>query len=235
MLERVLEQEIMDSAQDAHEYATFDNGAVNEEFVSRVLELAPKTGTVLDIGTGPGDIAILLAQRAPGLSIVAIDLGEHMLAMARENVAHSGLKDRVVIRRADAKATGFAAGSFDMIICNSLVHHIPEPALLLREIRRLARPGAGLFIKDLHRPDSLEELRQLVDRYAAGCTEYQRKSFYDSLHSGLTVAEVQAICERIGWSGIEVRRCSDRHWCIERRATEAARAAKTEGTWSDHR
>lgn len=219
MLERILEPEIMDSEQDAHEYAAFDNTSVNEEFVTRALELAPHSGYVLDVGTGPGDITVQLARRAPALRFLAIDLGEHMLDLARSNVARANLSDRVEIARVDAKATGRPAESFDFIVCNSLVHHIPEPEELFRELRRLARPGAGLFIKDLHRPASARELAELVDKYADGCTPYQTQTFLDSLHAALTVDEVTAMLHRIGWHELQARRCSDRHWCIEQAAT----------------
>jgi len=217
MLERILEPEVMDSQQDADEYASFDNSGVNEEFVARALELAPPTGRVLDIGTGPADIAILLARRAPGLKIVAIDLGQHMLAMARENVRRAGLGERVEILEADAKATGLPALSFDMVVSNSLVHHIPEPAALFREVARVAAPRAALFIKDLHRPETEAELNQLVNTHASGCTDYQRKAFRDSLHAGLTAPEVQRMCAALGWTGVKIVRASDRHWCLERR------------------
>ena len=219
MLERVLEQEVMDSEIDASEYAAFDNRTVNAEFVARALELAPASGLVLDVGTGPGDIPILLAERAPRLRIVAIDLAEHMLALARANVAKAGLTDRIEIECRDVKATGFSEGRFDLVICNSLVHHIPDPEQLFRELRRVARPGAGLFIKDLHRPASTSELRALVDKYAAGCTPYQTQTFLDSLHAALTVDEVTAMLRGLGWDDVQARRCSDRHWCIERRAS----------------
>jgi ubiquinone/menaquinone biosynthesis C-methylase UbiE len=209
----------MDSELDAHEYATFDNSVVNDEFVTRALELAPPGGHVLDVGTGPGDIAVLFATRAPALRFLAIDLGEHMLGLARRNVAGARLADRVEIARLDAKATGRPAGSFDMVISNSLVHHIPDPEQLFRELRRVARPGAGLFIKDLHRPASTSELRALVDKYAAGCTPYQTQTFLDSLHAALTVDEVTAMLRGLGWDDVQARRCSDRHWCIERRAS----------------
>jgi ubiquinone/menaquinone biosynthesis C-methylase UbiE len=106
-----------------------------------------------------------------------------------------------------------------MVVCNSLVHHIPDPEQLFRELKRILRPQAAVFIKDLHRPASKLELEQLVDTYARGSTAYQRQSFFDSIHAGLTVPEIQAICERIDWPDVEVRRCSDRHWCVERRAS----------------
>ncbi len=222
MLERVLEPEVMDSQEDADEYAAFDNTAVNEEFVARALELAPARGAVLDVGTGPGDIAVLLAQRAPSLRILAIDLGEHMLKMARANVLRAGLSQRVEVARIDAKSSGLPPASFDMILSNSLVHHIPEPGELFAELGRLARDGAALFIKDLHRPASEAELTALVERYAEGCSGYQRRIFADSLRAALTVDEVKAICAKVELSGVEVRRTSDRHWCVERRARHTA-------------
>jgi ubiquinone/menaquinone biosynthesis C-methylase UbiE len=229
MLDRVLEPEVMDSRQDADEYASFDNTAVNEEFVARALELAPAQGYVLDIGTGPADIAILLAQRAPGLRILAIDLGEHMLAAALENVRGARLTDRIEILRADAKATGLPALTFDMVISNSLVHHIPEPGQLFEEVARVARPGAALFIKDLHRPETQPELLRLVDVYAAGCTPYQRRTFRESLHAALTLAEVSSMCAQLGLPGAELRRSSDRHWCLERRSAAHVGAARNAG------
>lgn len=217
MLQRVLEEEVMDTLEDAEEYAAIDNQSVNDEFVRQALELAPPRGRVLDIGTGPGDIAVLLAQRAPGLEVLAIDLGEHMLKRARANVERAGLGGRVTIAAADAKETGLPTGQFPMIVSNSLVHHIPEPEQLFLEIKRLAAEGGGLFIKDLHRPDSSSQHRHLVETYAADCTPYQRRAFSDSLLAGLTVEEVQAICRQVELWGVEIRRCSDRHWCLERR------------------
>src|SRR5690606_23434084 len=125
--------------------------------------------------------------RAPGLRILGIDLGEHMLRAAADNVKAAGLGDRVRIQRADAKATGLPDATFDMVISNSLVHHIPEPIRLFFEIERVAKPGAALFIKDLHRPSSTAEHALLVEQYAADCTPYQRRGFSESLHAGLTV------------------------------------------------
>lgn len=208
----------MDSAEDAAEYAAIDNSFVNQQFVDEVLRLAPRAGRVLDIGAGPGDIAIAIAKRAPGLTVTAIDLGEHMLEHARRNVASAGLGDRVKILQADAKQTGFDTGSFDVIVSNSLVHHIPEPLEFFREVQRLARPGAALYVKDLHRPETAAELQGLVTTYARGCSPYQRRLFGDSLNASLTTTEVLSICRRLELLDVRVRRCSDRHWCLERPA-----------------
>jgi ubiquinone/menaquinone biosynthesis C-methylase UbiE len=232
MLERVLEPEVMDSAEDAAAYDAIDNAAINEEFVAHALRLAPTAGAVLDAGAGPGDIAILLARRGPGLRVLAIDLGEHMLTLARRRVVRAGLAGRVEIVRADAKATGLP-GAFDMIVSNSLVHHIPEPPLFFAEMQRVARAGAALLVKDLHRPCSEAEHRHLVETYAAECTPEQRRLFADSLRAALTAEEVAEICARVGLTDVTVRRTSDRHWCVERQARSPRGPRRRRGCSAD--
>jgi ubiquinone/menaquinone biosynthesis C-methylase UbiE len=216
MLERVLEPEVMDTEEDAREYAAIDNASVNEEFAARAVELAPGRGALLDVGTGPGHIAVLIAQKAPGLRVVAIDLADSMLVLARETVRQAGLEGRVRVCRADAKCTDYANEEFDMVVSNSVVHHIPHPGTFFAEIGRLGRPGGGLFVKDLHRPASEEEHRALVERYASDCTPHQRKLFADSLRAALTCEEVEAMCREAGLTGVSIGRTSDRHWCLER-------------------
>jgi ubiquinone/menaquinone biosynthesis C-methylase UbiE len=224
MLERVLEPEVMESAEDAAAYDAIDNTSINEEFVAHALRLAPTAGSVLDAGAGPGDIAIRLARRRPELRVIAIDLAEPMLALARRRVLRAGLAGRVELVRADAKATGWPDGGFDMIVSNSLVHHIPEPRVFFAEMKRVARPDAALLIKDLHRPRTEAELRRIVETYAVACTPEQRHLFADSLRAAITAEEVIEICAQLDFTDITVRRTSDRHWCVERRAPETGDA-----------
>lgn len=216
MLDRVLEPEVMDTARDALEYEAIDNTAVNREFAEQALGLCPSVGHVLDAGTGPGDIAIIMAGRAPGLRITAIDLADHMLAIARKKVERASLGGRITVSRIDAKATGYPDATFDAVVSNSLVHHIPEPLLFFREVARVARTSASIFIKDLLRPESKDDLDALVERHTRGQSDYQRRLFSDSLNAALRLDEVQALCDEAGLGGLLVRQCSDRHWAIER-------------------
>lgn len=213
MLERVLEPEIMDSAEDAAEYAAIDHSAVNDEFVRYLTrELGFNGGRLIDLGTGPADIAIAIARQVPAARVTAVDLGSHMLTLARQKVAAAPERERIELVEADANATGFPAQSFDFVVCNSLVHHIPEPLLLFREIARLARPGAGIFLKDLKRPASRAELEHLVATYAAHDTPYQRQLFHNSLHAALRPDEIVALARAAGLTDVQVTVPSDRHW-----------------------
>lgn len=215
MLQRTLEPEVMDTEQDAAEYAAIGNGAVNELFVTHALSLAPRQGRALDLGTGPGDIAILLAERS-ALEVVGLDLAESMLALARARAQRSSAAGRLSFVRDDGKGSQFLPGSFELVISNSVAHHVPEPVDLFREVGRLARPGAALLLKDLLRPASEAELTALVERYAADDTPYQRELFRCSLHAALTLTEVQRCCREAGLHDVAVAQVSDRHWVVER-------------------
>lgn len=215
MLRRILEPETMDTAEDADEYEAMDHRSVNDAFAAAVVGLPP-VGSLLDVGTGPGHIPLLLAERIPGLRIVAIDLGTHMLERARRHVARRGLAERVEVLSRDAKDTGFPEGSFDAVVSNSLIHHIPEPLKVLREIARIAKPGAALFIRDLRRPATTAELDALVALHAANCTPYQRRLFRDSLQAALRKEEVEQLCREARLVDVATEASSDRHWEIRR-------------------
>lgn len=222
MLPRTLEPEVMDTAEDAAEYADISNGSVNDAFASEALALAPTAGRLLDLGTGPGDIAIRIAERS-ALDVVAVDLADHMLAIARRAAEASPAAARLTWVRADVKDSGFAAGSFDAVVSNSVSHHIPDPTELFAEIVRVARPGASIFVKDLLRPASAEDLEALVARYAADDTPYQRTLFQQSLHAALTLDEVRACCRTAGLEGVTIEQVSDRHWVVARPAWTPSR------------
>lgn len=218
MLDRVLEPEVMDTRADAAEYAAIDNRAINALFVEEALALGVRAGRAIDLGTGPGDIALALAQAAPELAITAVDLAEHMLALGRARSAALDLAPRIRFVNGDAKATGFPASSFDLVVCNSVSHHIPRPLELFREIRRIVRPGGAILLKDLHRPAARDELDALVALHAGECTDYQRRQFGESLHASLTAGEAAALLIEAGFAAPEVERTSDRHWVFRQRA-----------------
>ncbi len=69
---------------------------------------------VLDVGTGSGAIALALADEVPDARVVAIDLSEDALALARENPARADVDGRVELRRGDLLAG--VAGPFDLIV-----------------------------------------------------------------------------------------------------------------------
>ncbi len=103
--------------------------------------LPPGELRILDVGTGTGYFAILLARA--GHRLTGIDLTPAMLDQARETAARSGLD--IDFRRMDAQATDFPGGSFDAIVTRNLTWTLPEPEKAYREWHRLLKPGGRLL------------------------------------------------------------------------------------------
>ncbi len=212
MLKRVLEPEVMDCPEEAREYDEMDHEAVNRQFVDDLLAGGEVRGDLLDLGTGTALIPIELCQRVEECRIMAVDLSTEMLDLARYRLEIAGVTHRIQLEHIDGKATPFPDAMFDLVISNSIVHHIPEPKLLLREAVRVTKPGGRLFFRDLFRPDSEDELRRLVETHVADQSATQQKLFADSLRAALTVEEVQDIVASLGFARETVRQTSDRHW-----------------------
>ena len=215
-MNRIVEQEVMDTAEAAEAYDAMEHGEVDNAFVERVLALGAKSGHFLDVGTGPAQIPILLAQRCPEIRITAIDLSKEMLKIAKRHVAAAALTSRITLEQVDAKALPYPDNTFDGIISNSIVHHIHDSLRALQEMSRVVKPGGLVLIRDLVRPETPEAAQAFVDTYAAEDTPYQQKLYYDSFLAAFTIAEVNEMLAQMDLSGAIVVQSSDRHWSVER-------------------
>ncbi len=215
-MKRILEPEVMDTCEEAEAYDAMDHTAVNIAFVERVVELGARQGHFLDLGTGPAQIPILLAQRCPKIRITGIDLSVNMLTLGEQHVAEAGLADRIALEYVDAKDLPYPDQSFDGVISNSIIHHLPDPLTAFREISRVVRPDGLILIRDLMRPDTPQAAQALVDCYAADDTPYQKKLFYDSFLAALTIPEIEVMLAQTGLTDAIVVQSSDRHWSVER-------------------
>ena len=217
VLTRVLEPEVMDRPEEARDYDAMDFAEVNGRFVADFpLSVGRETaeGEVLDIGTGPGRIPILLCRADRRFRVLGIDLAGPMLDLARRNVADAELADLIRFARGDAKALPFPDGRFEAVMANTIVHHIPEPTAALREMVRLLAPGGTLFVRDLVRPDDEAAVAALVDRHAGAEPGPAQALFRDSLRAALTLDEVHAIVGPLGVEPGRVAMTSDRHWTL---------------------
>ena len=96
---------------------------------------------VLEIGTGPGFFAILLAEL--GYDVTAIDLTPAMLAEAKKNAG--ALADKITFLEMNAEALSFPDQSFDVILSRNLTWNLPHPETAYAEWKRVLRPG-GLLL-----------------------------------------------------------------------------------------
>jgi ubiquinone/menaquinone biosynthesis C-methylase UbiE len=211
-LPRVLEPEYMDTPDDARDYDSMDHSTVNRLFVEDLLAVCPSPGLVLDLGTGTALIPIELCRRELHCQILAVDAAQEMLVLGQQNIAAAGLSDRIQLLQGDAKQLVLASATFDTVMSNSILHHIPEPGDVLAEAVRTTRVGGRLFFRDLLRPHDLVSLERLVETYASGANAHQRSLFSASLHAAFTLEEIQSLVAKLGFSRHTVKATSDRYW-----------------------
>jgi SAM-dependent methyltransferase len=114
-----------------------------------VAEAAPARARVLDVGCGPGRLAIQLA-REHGLAVVGIDLDPAMIERARANarqVDNERMRPTFVV--GDVAAMPFLDGSFDVVVSTMSMHHWDDPSAGGHEIDRVLRPDGRALIWEL--------------------------------------------------------------------------------------
>lgn len=230
---RVLEPEVMDDPAEARAYDAMDHREANGAFVDRLAAVWPgfQSGAggeagggaggdvtdVLDLGCGPGDIPLTIRRRWPGARVTGVDLAATMLAIARAKLAAESpqVQAGVVFTLADVKALPMSDASFDLVVSNTILHHIPKPIMILQQAARVTRPGGAVVIRDLFRPPDEAVVDSLVDQHAAQATPEQRLMFRNSLIAALTPAELADLAAAAGMPGAAVTVDTDRHMTLQ--------------------
>ncbi|NJK69261.1 MAG: class I SAM-dependent methyltransferase [Microcoleus sp. CSU_2_2] len=215
-MERVLEPEVMDSWEEAIEYDSMDFTEVNAAFAHSAAALGPVFGNVLDAGTGTARIPIALCQLRPEWKLTCIDLSANMLKVGAENVEKAGVRSQISLELIDAKAMPYPDNYFDMVISNSIIHHLPDPLPFLKEVKRVLKPQGAIFLRDLLRSETADMRDNLVEMYAGDCNAHQQQLFSDSLQAAFTLHEVEMMVKNAGLDGLRIYESSERHWTAER-------------------
>jgi ubiquinone/menaquinone biosynthesis C-methylase UbiE len=180
---RVPEPELMDTVEQARAYADADFAEPHEAFVVRFGERFQefRSGRVLDLGCGTADVTLRFARAYPHVRVHGVDGASAMLDEGRTLVRNANVGDRVLLELVRLPSRVLAAGSYDAVISNSLLHHLADARVLWATIASAARPGAPVFVMDLCRPASTDAAHDLVDTYAAGESPVLRDDFFRSL------------------------------------------------------
>ena len=100
---------------------------------------------VLDVGCGTGATLEAIVRAHPEVHAWGIDLSAEMIAKARERLAGADGRPagQVELRVADAEHVPLADDAVDLVVCVDSLHHYPDPAAALREMRRVTAPAAA--------------------------------------------------------------------------------------------
>lgn len=181
--------------------------ALDNKFVGQVLQLLPRGGAgnifLLDVGCGPGNIALKLAQRSPQLTIVGLDRSRNMVRAASQAAAEAGVEGQVFFQQASADEIPCPRGQFDVVLSNSVLHHLADPAKALMEMLRVAKPDGAIVVRDLRRPSRLAYSWH-VRWYGRHYSGMMKRLFEDSVRAAYTPEELAGLLGRSGMSKARV-------------------------------
>jgi ubiquinone/menaquinone biosynthesis C-methylase UbiE len=126
-----------------------------DEIARSIAAEAPDGGTLVDLGSGTGEVLMRVSALAPTLHLTGVDIDEEMVARANRKAMRSFPQDSV--RRpqfvvADAAALPFPDGSVDLVVSSYAVHHLPDRHAARSEIMRVLKPGGRAIIWDIASP-----------------------------------------------------------------------------------
>jgi len=171
---------------------------LDRRFVRELLAPHPAR-RVLDVGCGPAQILDDYRRAVPGQAFAAgVDLSLPMLRQARRR----GFT-RVVA--ASATHLPFPGGAFDLVLSNSLLHHLSDPVPALAEMSRCVAPGGRLVLRDLRRPPSplLPGHLAWLGRHYSG---RMKELFEASVLAAYTPEEARRLCAAAPLPRARVRR-----------------------------
>lgn len=220
-LPRVPEPEVMGEADEVDAYASAAAQAyldrIDNTFVEQALRLGVTRGRALDVGTGPGQIPLKIAQRLPQLEFVGVDRSEAMLAEGRRQTERLGLSARVRFQAGDGNRLESPDQAFDLVLCNSVLHHLAQPLRVLNEIARVAKPAGAILVRDLRRPSRLAcplHLRWYGRHYAGK----MRELYEASVRAAYTFDELSELARGSKLAGARPFRFGRTHIGLERPA-----------------
>lgn len=221
-MNRICEPELMETVEQARAYAAANFEAPHSRLVELFRERfpdAPSRAHVLDLGCGPGDVALRFAAAYPEWQIDGVDGSRAMLAAAEIcHRRHPGARARVRLIHGLLPNCELPRTQYEIILSNSLLHHLHNPEVLWKSVRKWAAPRAWIFIADLRRPPDMAEARRLTERYTEGEPNVLRHDFFHSLLAAFEPDEIRAQLAQAGLTQLTVETPSDRHVVVWGRA-----------------
>ena len=214
-MNRIPEPELMEDPEQACAYANADFSEPHSNFIKLFRESFPGhaiAGNAIDLGCGPGDVAIRFARAFPDCEVHGVDGSPAMLEAGKTLLERAPeIRQRVQLIAGMLPEAAMPLAQYEIVISNSLLHQLHEPQTLWKSVLKYAAPGAAVFIMDLRRPPTIGEAKRLRDTYAGNEPALLQRDYYNSLLAAFEPGEIteQLIAANLGQ--LVVRPIGDRH------------------------
>ena len=125
-----------------------------DEIAAAIAAEAPDGASIVDLGSGTGEVLVRLAKLAPSLDLTGVDVDPEMVVRAQAKavgaIPAGGRRPAFLV--ADAGALPFPDASVDLLVSSYAVHHLPDRHAARAEILRVLKPGGRAIIWDVMSP-----------------------------------------------------------------------------------
>lgn len=188
-----------------------EDGILAHTYVYHAIQASaviPPGGTVVDLGCGPANQLVQVARLNPDARFIGVDASASMLALAADTLARCGVRN-VELRQARMEAlAGIVDASADAVISTMSLHHLADTAALaatLGEVRRVLKPGGGVYLVDFGRLRREAGQRFFATERAAVQPELFTTDYYNSLRAAFSLTELRTAAAVLG-DAVRLRR-----------------------------
>ncbi len=176
---------------------------LEERFVERALGLGVSSGMVLDLGSPLGLVAMKMLWKREDLLAMGVYRTRAMADRARDTAIEWGLGDRMFFQVGEPFRFRFKDGYFDVVVSDGVLHQWSDPAPVVAEVARIAKPGGAVLIRDLVRPNRFR-IGSHIRRHGGRYPERLRDVHARSVRSAFTPGEFLELSRTLGSDRVRV-------------------------------
>lgn len=166
---------------------------ITVELVREALAQRGQGAEILDIGCGQGHITERIRQAVSGAKVTGLDYSVSAIQYAHEHFPE------IDFSVGDAYECPYKQGLFDVVVCNNLWEHVPDPLFLLSRIKRSVKPGGHLIISTPSRYRLGNLLRVMMGKTVLFMSQHH-----------VTEYSVGQVKEQLAYGGFEVRKVASK-------------------------
>ena len=185
---------------------TGQNLAEFERDAERIAARLKPGARILEVAPGPGYLSIALARQ--GFGVTGLDISRSFVRIAAENAGAAGVD--ATFRHGNAADIPYPDNSFDFIVCRAAFKNFADPVGALREMRRVAKPGAETLIIDMSNVATDKAIAEIVDGMGLGAVDalVTRITLRGLRNRAYSRADFERMATEAGFTSIEINAAS---------------------------